>query len=218
MAEKPKVQGGLNFGANLKPKKTPVKYQEAPKPIEKIEDDIDMKDDVHEEVVQKKKAPQKESPVQPIYGEDESSQEVTTIKRKTRGKKRALVQESEEDEIPSPPKKHVDQPMANDSEDEPVHQKTMNQYFEKSSAEQSQSQTNAAFKNMSIKKKNVIKPGFKRVVKQRIMTDDKGYTVVEDYSSQEEMTKEEIEQKKKKLDVKKVQVTMPQAVAGKSVK
>ena len=32
------------------------------------------------------------------------------------------------------------------------------------------------------------------------------------------MTKEEIEQKKKKLDVKKVQVTMPQAVAAKSVK
>ena len=85
-----------------------------------------MKDDAREDLVQKKKAPQKKSPVKPIYGEDESSQEVTTIKRKTRGKKRALVQESEEDENPSPPKKHVDHQMANDSEDEPVNQKTMN--------------------------------------------------------------------------------------------
>ena len=107
-----------------------------------------MKVDAHEDVVQKKKASQKKSPVQPIYGEDESSQEVTTIKRKTRGKKRALVQESEEDEILSPPKKQVDHQMANDSEDEPVNQKTMNQYFEKSSAEQSQSQTNSAFKKI----------------------------------------------------------------------
>jgi hypothetical protein len=68
-------------------------------------------------------------------------------------------------------------------------------------------------------KKNVIKPGFKRVIKQRVKTDDKGYTVVEDYSSQEEMTKEELEVKKNKnLPVKKVQVTMPQAVAAKSMK
>ena len=70
---------------------------------------------------------------------------------------------------------------------------------------------------MTIVKKNVIKPGFKRVVKQRVKVDDKGYTVVEDYSSQEEMTKEDLEIKKNKnLPVKKVQVTMPEAIAAKN--
>ena len=41
--------------------------------------------------------------------------------------------------------------------------------------------------------------------------------MVEDYSSQEEMSKEELEIKKNKnLPVKKVQVTMPEAVAAKN--
>jgi hypothetical protein len=38
-----------------------------------------------------------------------------------------------------------------------------------------------------------IKKGYKRVVKQKVKVDDQGYTVVEDYSSQEEMTPEELE-------------------------
>lgn len=41
-----------------------------------------------------------------------------------------------------------------------------------------------------------LKPGMKRVMRCRMTTDAKGYSVVEDYSSYEEMTKEEIEQQK----------------------
>jgi hypothetical protein len=37
-----------------------------------------------------------------------------------------------------------------------------------------------------------IKKGYRRVIKQRLTTDEKGYTVVEDYSSQEEVPAEEL--------------------------
>ena len=53
-------------------------------------DDIDMKDE-DEVAIRRVSKAQKKSPVKDIYGEDESSQEVTTVKRKLRTKKRALV-------------------------------------------------------------------------------------------------------------------------------
>ena len=62
-----------------------------------------------------------------------------------------------------------------------------------------------------------IKKGYKRVIKQRVMEDDKGYTVYEDYSSQEEMTPEELA-KQNAPPKKQVQVTIAAAVEKQKTK
>ena len=103
------------------------------------------------------------------------------IKRGTRkSKKRRLVQNDSEDELEVSEKMELSDTKKGE----------IGGYFQKSSAEQSQVQNQIALKKVEIKK---IKKGYKRVVKQRIKHDDNGYTVVEDYSSQEEMTPEELE-------------------------
>lgn len=55
--------------------------------------------------------------------------------------------------------------------------------------------------------KKAPKKGMKRVMKERITKDEKGYTNVEEYSSYEEYTPEELEaQQKKKAPGAKVQM------------
>jgi hypothetical protein len=50
------------------------------------------------------------------------------------------------------------------------------------------------------------------VIKHRVKEDAKGYTVVEDYSSQEEMTFEEVQKQNTPVAKKQVQVTMAAAI------
>ena len=100
-----------------------------------------------------------------------------------KSKKRRLVQNDSDDELEVSEKMEMSDNKKGGMKD----------YFPKSSAEHSQVQNQIAHKKIEVKK---VKKGYKRVVKQRIKEDAKGYTVVEDYSSQEEMTPEELEKQK----------------------
>ena len=110
-------------------------------------------------------------------------------------KKRVLSSQSSEAEVGQPSGKKNAAKRQYVEEDSPL--KGFLDKGKSQSRDASRSNSVESLKQIGLKPRKNIPKGFKRVVREKVTVDPQGYTVVEEYSSCEEMTQEELNQKAK---------------------